>query len=389
MTTARDDRAPSPASVAAQFASTFGRQPAVVASAPGRVNLIGEHTDYNGGEVLPIAIGQRTYVAMGAIDGERSVAVSANERATGSFDAANPQRSGGWWDYVAGTVAELGRVVPVPPSALGIAVASDVPAGSGLSSSAALEVATATALAAMLRCEVPLDQLARVAHRAENTFVGVASGIMDQYASALSRRAHALHLWTDTATFEHVPMRDAVLVFDTVKPRALRESAFNERRAECEAAARRLRAVDPTLPNLAAASLDLVTAAALPEPIDRRARHVVTEMSRVRAAVQSLSTGGSIDGDLLIASHVSLRDDYECSTPELDWFVARVMREPGVRGARLTGAGWGGCAIALGDAAGLAAAADPVAAEFTTRFGREPRYWLTDASAGAAVERAA
>lgn len=380
------DAGPSAESVSRQFERAFGGPPSAVASAPGRVNLIGEHTDYNGGEVLPIGIAQRTFVAIGAIDAERSIAVSENERATGSFDAARPRRSGQWWDYVAGPIAEVAAAVAPPGSALGVAVASDVPAGAGLSSSAALEVATATALAAFLRRDVPRDQVARMAHRAENGFVGVSSGIMDQYASALARRGHALHLWCDTAEFEHLPMRDAVLVFDTAMPRALRESAFNQRRAECEVALGRLRTVDPELSSLAAASLDLVTAAALPAPLDRRARHVTTEMDRVRTAVKSLETCGSIDGDLFIASHVSLRDDYECSTPELDWFVARVMRESGVRGARLTGAGWGGCAIAVGDADGLAAVAGPVAAEFRSRFGRESRHWVTEAAAGARVE---
>jgi galactokinase len=393
MTATPRAEAPSVARVVDRFRSRFGRPPSAVASAPARVNIIGEHTDYNGGEVLPIGIAQRTLLALGPIDGSHSIAVSANEPAEGAFDAAAPRRSGGWWDYVAGTIAELDRSGTVRRSALGtplgIAVASDVPAGAGLSSSAALEVATATALAAMERSDVPLERLADAAHRAENEFVGVASGIMDQYASALARTGHALHLWCDTAAFEHVPMRDSVLVFDTASPRALRTSAFNERRAECEAALERLRVIDPSLPHLAAAPLALVDGAALPEPLARRARHVATEMARVRAAVRELRERGSIDGDLLLASHASLRDDYECSTPELDWFVERVMREPGVRGARLTGAGWGGCAIAVGGRDALEAAASPVAVEFVARFGREPRYWVTEASRGASVERTA
>lgn len=378
----------SPEGVAALFTATFAGAPAAVASAPGRVNLIGEHTDYNGGEVLPIGIAQRTIVAVGEIAGRESRTISANEPIEGRFSSMRPERSGAWWDYIAGSVAEFGAATAPVTHAIGVAVASDVPVGSGLSSSAALEVATAVALGAMRRSDLPLERVARIAHRAETAFVGVECGIMDQYASALARQGHALHLWCDTASFEQVPVRDAVLVFDTGVPRSLRTSAFNERQAECADALARLRVLEPALPNLASASLDLVQAAALPDPLSRRARHVVTEMARVHTAVDALLGGGSIDGDTLLASHASLRDDYECSSPELDWFVARVMREPGVRGARLTGAGWGGCAIALGDAEPLAAAAVGVARDYAARFGHPPRYWVTRASPGATVEPA-
>ena len=374
--------------VDALFEKSFGHRASVVASAPGRVNLIGEHTDYNGGEVLPIAILHRTYVAIGPRNAGPSRAVSASEDPDGEFDLAAPRASDAWWDYVSGTAREIAGQGIALPAAIDVAVTSDVPAGAGLSSSAALEVATAFALYELQGRVPDAETVARLAHRAENDFVGVASGIMDQYASALARPAQALHVWCDTAAFEHVSFGGSVLIFDTAVPRSLRTSAFNERRAECEAALGRLREIDPKLPHLAAASLDLVAEAALPEPLARRARHVASENRRVHDAVEALASAGTLPGDLLVASHHSLRDDYECSSQELDWFVDEVMRHQGVVGARLTGAGWGGCAIAVGRPDALSSAAAEVSRGYATRFGLEPRYWLTSADAGARVERA-
>ena len=375
------------------FAARFGGAPAVVASAPGRVNLIGEHTDYNGGEVLPVAIDRRTYVAARPNGSGAFRLVSATEGAIGEFDQAHPGRAGGWWDYVAGVVADAGaRGAPVP--ACDVAVWSDVPTGAGLSSSAALCVASSVAFGAVASGRAThaspdadaLRDAALAAYRAESGFVGVAVGIMDQFASALGRDGQALHLWCATTEYEHVPMPEAVMIFDTASPRSLRSSAFNTRRSECEAALAALRRADPALESLAAATMDQVRDAGLPEPLDRRARHVVTEIARVHGAVRALEAGSLIPGELLLASHASLRDDYECSSPELDWFVEHAVRAEGVRGARLTGAGWGGCAIALGDAAALEAAAPSLAAEYEARFGRAPRVWHTRAAAGARVE---
>ena len=204
------------------FDATYDGAPAVIASAPGRVNLIGEHTDYNGGEVLPIAIEQRTHVA----------------------------------------VRPKGR-----PTWRAISAA-------GLSSSAVLEVATALALVSLPGVRAPeraapaLDALARLSQRAEVEYVGVNSGIMDQFASALGARGQAVHVWCDTGTFEHVPMPDELLIFDTAVPRALRDSAYNTRRAECDAALATLQRLDPTLPNLAAAHSALLDAAELPAPLE-------------------------------------------------------------------------------------------------------------------------
>jgi galactokinase len=387
--TTSDASTPDARSVRAQFVDRFGREPDVVASAPGRVNLIGEHTDYNGGEVLPIAIARRTWVAAGRAptDGPEPVlrAVSDNQPAMGTVGLRAPQRSGEWWDYLTGVVAPLlegsGRAL-----SLDLAVASDVPTGAGLSSSAAIEVATALAVAGVLEQRIELQEAAMIAWRAETGFVGVPCGIMDQFASALCRAGEALHLECDTARYDFAPFGDTLLIFDTAIPRSLRTSHYNERRAECDEALRLLRRRWPDLPSLAAAEPEQVLEAQLPAPLHGRALHVSRETRRVRDAVAALRAGGRISRELLVGSHESLRDLYECSRPELDWVVERAITLPGVRGARLTGAGWGGCAIVVGEEAALREAGLLLAREYESRFALVPRLWLSGASAGARVE---
>lgn len=371
--------------VAALFRERFSAAPAIIASAPGRVNLIGEHTDYNGGEVLPIAIEQRTWVAAGVSQHGHSRAVSTGAAEPGEWLASAPRPTGHWWDYVSGVAGELStRGLHLP--AVDVAVASDIPVGSGLSSSAALEVATAFALAALAGAQLSAEEAALLGHRVETEFVGVECGIMDQFACALARPGHALHLWCDTERHEQVPMRGAVLIFDTTISRSLRSAAYNVRRRECEAALSMLRLRHSALPTLAAATPEQIAAAALPSPLDRRARHVVEETRRVQSTVESLHSTGALPEGLLNQSHESLRSLFECSSPELDWFVERAAAAPGVTGARLTGAGWGGCAIAVGDHDELAEAGRALAVDYQARFGLRPRTWLTRASDGARLE---
>jgi galactokinase len=379
-------RPTTPIDVISLFERTFGKELKVVASAPGRVNLIGEHTDYNGGQVLPIGIAHRTWVALGdSARMNRSRAVSANESGSGEWDPASPQRTGEWWDYVAGVTSALVERGS-PSRALDIAVVSDVPAGAGLSSSAALEVATAIGAAALIGCELSLHDAALLSHRAETNFVGVACGRMDQTASALASRGHALHMFCDTGQTEHVPMNESVLIFDTGVPRPLRTSAYNTRRAECAQALELLRQANPQLSSLAHASIAEIQAAKLPAPLGRRALHVAEETLRVERTVEALRATNMIRGDLLLQSHESLRELYECSTPELDWFVERASSAAGVRGARLTGAGWGGCAIAVGDADALIDLAASCASDYQARFAFLPRTWVTHAETGARIE---
>jgi galactokinase len=374
-----------PERLTALFSEEFGGQPDVIASAPGRVNLIGEHTDYNGGEVLPIAIDRRTYIAVRRSKLARSRAFSASESLRGEFDARSPLRAGTWWDYLAGVSAQLSaREIDLPQ--FDAVVASDVPTAAGLSSSAALEVATSLALSTLSGNAVDVKQLAIVSWRAENQFVGVGCGVMDQFASALCEPSKALHLWCDTLETQTVPMHESVLIFDTATKRSLLGSEFNVRRAECEEAVRLIRRIFPDLPHLAAATLDQVEKARLPDKLRLRALHVVEENARVGEVVAALQATGQIPGEQLYASHESLRTQYDCSTPELDWFVDRMARTPGITGARLTGAGWGGCAIALGEPGVLRAVGDATAAEYEAKFGLKPRTWLTSAAEGARLD---
>jgi galactokinase len=382
---------PDAASVRALFADRFGREPDVVASAPGRVNLIGEHTDYNGGEVLPIAISRRTWVAAGRRVTDHGAApmlraVSANLSVVGTAALDAPKRSGEWWDYLTGVASPLLRSSGRTDS-LDLAVASDVPAGAGLSSSAALEVAAALAVSSALAERIDLEEAAMTAWRAETGFVGVACGIMDQFASALCRAGETLHLECDSARYDFAPFGDALLIFDTAIPRSLRTSHYNERRRECDEALRLLRERWPSLPSLAAAEPEQVHEARLPSPLGARALHVSQETRRVRDAVAALRAGRRISRELLVGSHESLRDLFECSRPELDWVVERAIALPGVQGARLTGAGWGGCAIVVGDEDALREAGPVLAREYEARFALVPRLWLSTASSGARIEK--
>ena len=403
------------------FTMAYGYRPRVVASAPGRVNLIGEHVDYNGGAVLPIAIGQRTWVAVGGggvtrgsrgalvdrrgrdddlnrgeiaerdeiaeratLVGKRSRAVSRERGEVGQWCAGDVKATGVWWDYVAGALEEA-HALGASRAGRDVAVVSDVPMGAGLSSSAALEVATILGALAFDGVERPARDVALAAHRAECDFVGVTCGIMDQFASALCEDGFALHLQCDTRETARVPFDRSVLIVDTTTPRDLRTSEYNTRRAECDAALAQLRTLVPALPSLATATPTLLECAHLAPPLDRRARHVVTEAIRVQAFVQALALGQPI-GLLLNDSHLSLRDDYECSTPELDWVVDRSVARVGVDGARLTGAGWGGCAIVLGEDGALDELGAELLEGFSTAWGRTPRTWRTRPCEGARVE---
>lgn len=370
------------------FRARFNAEPVLIASAPGRVNVIGEHTDYNGGQVLPIAIDRRTYVAIRATPNAASSRVfSSSESRAGEFDATEPERAGAWWDYMAGVCDEI-RADGFTPTQFEAFVVSDVPVGAGLSSSAALEVATGLAITGLAKRQLAKKDLALVGWRAENQFVGVNSGVMDQFASALCEHRRALHVWCDTLDTESVPMEECVLIFDTATTRSLRGSQFNTRRSECEQALKALRSKFPELNNLADASVTQIEDADLPGVLALRALHVVEENGRVGTVVRDLLGSGRVPGEVLYQSHESLRTQYDCSTPQLDWFVERMRHCEGISGARLTGAGWGGCAIAVGSSAALSAVKDKTATDYEKKFALRPRIWLTFAGDGARIEAA-
>jgi galactokinase len=321
------------------FLAAFGRAPDAAASAPGRVNLLGEHTDYNDGFVLPIALAQQTTVSLGRAAGAeftlRSEGFARPLRFT--LDRLPDEPFG---RYVFGCMQEVARRGHEVP-ALDVHVGSELPMGVGLSSSAALEVATLRALRRLLDVEIDDVAIAQMAQRAEIEYAGVRCGIMDQMASSLADTEHALFL--DARSLEtrlwSLPAGTGVLVIDSGVPRSLVTSGFNQRRSECEEACVRL----------GVASLrDVKRAAAverLPDPWRRRARHVVTENARVLRAVGGAD--GPALGRLMNESHASLRDDYEVSIPELDRLVSLLQEHPAVHGAKLTGAGFGGACVAV------------------------------------------
>jgi len=354
------------------FDKVFGHAPSVVASAPGRVNLLGEHTDYNDGFVLPIATAQRTWVAIGASrrPGFSLHAQTLGQHAQFSLDGPPAEQ---FARYVYGCLKAVAALdVPLPP--LDIHVSSDVPIGAGLSSSAALEVATLRALRELLRLDIDDVALARMAQHAEIEFAGVRCGIMDQMASSLAGTSRALFL--DTRTLETravaLPPHTAVLVLDSGLPRSLAASGYNQRRAECEEACRLLEV--PSLRDVP----DAVSVESLPEPLRRRARHVVSENARVLSAVEPIAAEDF--GVLMNASHASLRDDYEVSVAPLDRLVALLQAHPSVHGARLTGAGFGGACVALCEAGALAEVARSVLADYERGGGRGQVLVPPDAS---------
>lgn len=327
---------------ARRFEALYGRPPSGTWAAPGRVNLIGEHTDYNDGFVLPIALDRTARVAVRLRDDDviRCASVQqGDDVTTTSLGSLVSRGCGSWAAYVAGVawaLAEHG----VRVSGFDLLLDSDVPVGAGLSSSAAIETATGLALAELLDAPLTRLELALVCHRAETGFVGAPVGVMDQVASACASAGHALLLDCRSLEVEHVPFRPQdwdceLLVVDTGAPHQNNDGAYAERRASCERAA-----ADLGVKALRDASPDQV--ADLP-----RARHVVSECRRVLSAAEALRDGDAARlGQLMLASHVSLRDDFEVSSPQLDLAVTSAMGA-GAHGARLTGAGFGGCAVAL------------------------------------------
>jgi galactokinase len=372
------------------FARRFSAS-ARVFSAPGRVNLIGEHTDYNDGFVLPMAIERRTVVAGGVRDDGRVVAHSAALDETFEFELDRPGavRRGIWGDYVEGTARALvARGVTVQGANLWIE--SDVPRGGGLSASAALETAVGLALASLGGGgEVDRVTLARAGQAAEHEYVGTLCGIMDQYIAALGVERHALLIDCRTLEARRVPVvlpYAKIVVCDTGVKHELATSAYNERRSECEEAVRLLRAVLPNVTALRDVTVDAFEshAATLPDPVRRRARHVVTENERTLLAADALVARNFEEfGRLMQASHASLRDDYEVSSPELDVAVDEALAHPGVYGARMTGGGFGGCMIALVETAAVDSLMERLVKVLGARFGRTAHAFATEAAHGA------
>ena len=324
-------------------------------SAPGRVNLIGEHTDYNDGFVLPMAI-EKEIVMLGQLRNDRLVQVfdlGYKVKIKFSLDRLYPSKKDAWTNYLMGVMDEIQKTGH-PLQGANLIFISNIPQRAGLSSSAALEVVTALTATKLNLLEIKPVKIAHLCRRAENNFVGVACGIMDQYVSCLGKKNHALFINCRINDYELVPFKDQnyqIVICNSKIQRGLVNSEYNKRREECKTAAeffnhklkREIRALrDITIDEYRKYQGEL------PKVIARRARHVISENYRVQIGVQALREGNfSTFGQLMIESHQSLRDDYEVSCTELDLLVDLALKQEGVLGARMTGAGFGGCTVNL------------------------------------------
>jgi len=365
------------------FAALNGRAPRFY-RAPGRVNLIGEHVDYSEGFVLPLAI-DRVTVAASAPRDDRVVRIRSLDRddcAEFDLDAPHPTRAGAWSDYARGVAIALSRRVPI--TGADVAVRTSVPIGAGLSSSAAFELAVGLALLGASGQEISKHELAHAAQEAENGFVGLRSGIMDQLASAFGVRDHALLIdcRSEEVTPVPIPSEAAIVVADTGVKHELSGSAYNDRRAESEEAARLLGV--RTLRDVSIADFAR-RGATLPELLRKRARHVVGENARVLATVVALRAGDlATAGAHMNASHDSLRDDYEVSAPELDVLVDAARTVDGVYGARMTGGGFGGSIVVLARRDAVAPLGRALESAYGSRFESKVSVTEVRASDGAA-----
>ncbi|WP_026370860.1 galactokinase [Kallotenue papyrolyticum] len=375
-----------------QFCARFDAPPTHLSRAPGRVNLIGEHTDYNDGFVLPAAIDRAAYVLARARPDRRLrlYAVQYAAEATLDLDRLRPDVVQGWAAYVAGMADELSRA----DFAIGgadLLIDGDVPQGAGLSSSAALEVAVGAALLALSGHPPDPVALARAGQQTEHRYIHVRSGIMDQLIAALGRRHHALLIDCRDYRSEPIPLRPdvAIVVCNSKVRRELAHSGYNTRRAECDEAVRLLRERLPHIRALRDVDMAHLEANAerLPPPILKRARHVVSENERVLQSAEALKRGDiQRFGALMNEAHRSYRDDFEASTPEIEVLVSTAQGLPGVYGSRLTGGGWGGCTVSLVATDQVEQVCSRIAATYEREVGYAPEIYVCAASDGVTVQ---
>jgi galactokinase len=378
-----------PRGLKASFQKRYGHKPRLF-HAPGRVNLIGEHTDYNDGYVLPMALDRGTAVAIAARSDRRLRVWSLNLNDSLELDLDGPLvgRHGNWLDYIEGIASAL-IVRGITLTGADIALQSDVSIGGGLSSSAALEMALALALVSISESPIDTLSLALAGQTAEHIHVGIHSGIMDQFTSVHALRGHALLLDCRSLEAKLIPLNlreHQIVICDSRIRHTLASSEYNQRRRECELGVKLLNAVlpgvhalrDVTLPELESSR------SVLPEPVLRRCRHVIGENKRTLLAAEALAAGDvAAMGRLMSASHQSLRDDYQVSCRELDLLVESAEAQPGVLGARMTGAGFGGCTVNLVERRRLASFREKISQEYQARTQIAPAVFAAEAGDGA------
>jgi len=366
------------------FKTHFNAKPEFIVRAPGRVNLIGEHTDYNDGFVLPMAIDRAVWMALNPrADGKVRIH-SLDLNVAAEFQLDSLTQGTGWSEYPKGMASELQKS-GFKLQGFDAVMTGDVPRGAGLSSSAAVELAVARAFASVSGFEWDAVRMAKVAQKAENNWVGVACGIMDQMASSACREGHALFLDCRSLEIQHAPLPSgvAVVILDTSTRRGLVESAYNERRRQCEEAARwfGVRALrDVNMESFYSKSAGLNDIAL------KRARHIVTENERVLEAISVMRSGNVVRlGELFNASHDSLRDDFEVTNDALNVMVECARAQSSCHGARMTGAGFGGCAVALTDETKAEDFVQAVSVAYRQRSGLEANVYICKASEGASL----
>jgi galactokinase len=373
-----------------EFQHRYSAEPIVI-SAPGRVNLIGEHTDYNDGFVMPFAIDRQTLVGISARPDDHINVHTLTLDKTAEFELDSLSATTGrknWTKYIAGMAAVLKRSGS-QISGANMLIDSDIPFGAGLSSSAALEIATGFAFLELIGQQIDPRELAKAGQKVEHEFVGVRSGIMDQLASAMSHEDHALLLDCRSLDIDFVPLELGTAMLaavDTNVKHSLASSKYNERRSECERGVELLSKQIPGISALRDVSSEQLREYEnlLPEPIKRRCRHVITENERTLEAAKALRRRDLDEvGRLMDLSHASLRDDYEVSCAELDLLAGTADEIDGVYGSRMTGGGFGGCTISLLENSAFENFEEQTTARYKKAFGREPTIFAVKPSAGA------
>ncbi len=377
------------------FSIHFNAKPKFIVRAPGRVNLIGEHTDYNEGFVLPMAIDRAVWMAIRPrTDSQVQIhsldiqpALPSDPTPDSAFDLHSLTRGKGWAEYIKGVAYQL-QNAGYKLRGFDAIITGDVPRGAGLSSSAAVELAAARAFAVVSEIEWDAAKMARLAQKAENEWVGVNCGIMDQMASAASRAGHALFLDCRSLEYQFAPLPEkiSVVILDTSTRRGLVDSAYNERRSQCEEAARWFGM--KALRDVSVDEFEKRTKErkGLNEAAFKRARHIVTENARVLEALEVMKAGNIKRlGELFNASHDSLRDDFEVTNDALNIMVDCAREQASCHGARMTGAGFGGCAVALVEEENAEGFANAVSAAYRQRSGLEAGIYVCKASDGAGV----
>lgn len=374
------------------FKEAYGQEAEAVYFSPGRVNLIGEHTDYNGGFVFPCALSFGTYVLLRK-NGEtffRFRSLNQPEVVEVQIkDATQRLENKSWANYPLGVIAQFIKRGIAFTSGYDILIWGDVPNGAGLSSSAALEVVTAFALNNQLGTNFDRTELAKIGQKAEHEFALVNCGIMDQFASAQGKKDHAIFLNCDTLDFELVPVKlqgVKVVISNTHSPHKLDSGAYNQRVAECKKAVEQINAVRPIkyLAELTEEEFKKVESAITDVVAHKRARHVVGEVQRTTDAVKALKAGElELFGKLMNASHVSLRDDYEVTGPELDAMAEAAWKIEGVIGSRMTGGGFGGCTVSLVKDEAIDEFIEKVGKEYEAKIGIKPDFYIAEIGDGA------